>query len=51
LSSFQPDKINNKPPYKMNSIDNIPATKTKIDMISNTKSPNSIFCENNAQAG
>jgi hypothetical protein len=42
FSSFHPDKINSNPHHKINIIESIHATKTKIEIMVNIKSPGSI---------
>lgn len=46
FSSFPPDNIKSRPHHKINKIENIQANKTKIDIVNNTKSQNSILSQN-----
>jgi hypothetical protein len=46
LSSFPQDKISKTPHHSMNTIENTPAIKTKIEIASKTKSQNSIAFQN-----
>lgn len=42
LSSFPPERINKSPHHNINTIENIPAARTKRDIASNIKSQKAI---------
>jgi len=46
FSSLPPDNIKRRPHHNINNIEKIQANKTKIEIVNNTKSQNSILFQN-----